>query len=216
MWRAVKVEPSSLPPAHFQRNARGGAWSARGGGRGADDATAFAFQQALAARWATTTADRTTQDAGEPGVRLRCYLTCARNSPDLPWSGLWSGSSGHAKVRVVVGRASLRASVRAAAGPVEAASVTGARQAAEQLWSGLFAYGRTHGRGCDHPVDHGMPVPAPPEVAVRQEAALARALTSWSRFIFDRPEISSLVARSASIHRVTTGRHEGRERRSAL
>ncbi|MFF3518145.1 DUF6207 family protein [Streptomyces sp. NPDC004393] len=40
----------------------------------ADDATAFAFQQALATRWATATADRTTRDAGEPGVRLRCYL----------------------------------------------------------------------------------------------------------------------------------------------
>ncbi|MEU9397977.1 DUF6207 family protein [Streptomyces sp. NPDC048324] len=40
----------------------------------ADDATALAFQQLLADRWATATADRTTHDAGEPGVRLRCYL----------------------------------------------------------------------------------------------------------------------------------------------
>ncbi|MGV9248917.1 DUF6207 family protein [Streptomyces sp. NPDC003710] len=38
----------------------------------ADDATAVALQQALTARWATATADRTTRDAGEPGVRLRC------------------------------------------------------------------------------------------------------------------------------------------------
>ncbi|WP_436987710.1 DUF6207 family protein [Streptomyces sp. enrichment culture] len=42
----------------------------------ADDATAFALQEALAARWATATAtdDRTTRTPGEPGVRLRCYL----------------------------------------------------------------------------------------------------------------------------------------------
>ncbi|MFD2284335.1 DUF6207 family protein [Streptomyces lusitanus] len=40
----------------------------------ADDHTAFAFQQALASRWATATADRTTHDPGQPGVRLRCYL----------------------------------------------------------------------------------------------------------------------------------------------
>ncbi|MGW7385464.1 DUF6207 family protein [Streptomyces sp. NPDC054794] len=40
----------------------------------ADDATAFAVQQALASRWATAEADRTTREPGEPGVRLRCYL----------------------------------------------------------------------------------------------------------------------------------------------
>ncbi|MGW4759146.1 DUF6207 family protein [Streptomyces chartreusis] len=40
----------------------------------ADDKTAFAFQEALAARWATATADRTMRSPGEPGVRLRCYL----------------------------------------------------------------------------------------------------------------------------------------------
>ncbi|MEU6097698.1 DUF6207 family protein [Streptomyces sp. NPDC047079] len=40
----------------------------------ADDATALAFQQLLADRWATATAEHTTRDAGEPGVRLRCYL----------------------------------------------------------------------------------------------------------------------------------------------
>ncbi|GAA2386396.1 hypothetical protein GCM10010255_12160 [Streptomyces coeruleofuscus] len=40
----------------------------------ADDHTAFAFQQALASRWATATTDRTTHDPGQPGVRLRCYL----------------------------------------------------------------------------------------------------------------------------------------------
>jgi hypothetical protein len=40
----------------------------------ADDATALSFQQLLADRWATATAERTTRDAGEPGVRLRCYL----------------------------------------------------------------------------------------------------------------------------------------------
>lgn len=40
----------------------------------ADDATVLAFQQQLADRWATSPAQHTTRDAGEPGVRLRCYL----------------------------------------------------------------------------------------------------------------------------------------------
>jgi ApbE superfamily uncharacterized protein (UPF0280 family) len=40
----------------------------------ADDATAFAFQAALASRWATSISQRTTRQPGEPGVRLRCYL----------------------------------------------------------------------------------------------------------------------------------------------
>ncbi|MFJ3804389.1 DUF6207 family protein [Streptomyces sp. NPDC090088] len=40
----------------------------------ADAATALSFQQLFAERWATATAQRTTREAGEPGVRLRCYL----------------------------------------------------------------------------------------------------------------------------------------------
>ncbi|MFE5399604.1 DUF6207 family protein [Streptomyces sp. NPDC056568] len=40
----------------------------------ADAATALALQEALAAQWATATADRVTRDPGQPGVRLRCYL----------------------------------------------------------------------------------------------------------------------------------------------
>ncbi|MER6407060.1 DUF6207 family protein [Streptomyces viridosporus] len=40
----------------------------------ADEETALAFQEALANRWATAVADRTTREPGEPGVRLRCYL----------------------------------------------------------------------------------------------------------------------------------------------
>ncbi|WP_354671362.1 DUF6207 family protein [Streptomyces sp. CSDS2] len=47
----------------------------------ANDATALAFQQMLAGRWATATAERTTRDPGQPGVRLRCYLDLRRNSP---------------------------------------------------------------------------------------------------------------------------------------
>lgn len=39
-----------------------------------DDQTAFAVQELLAERWATSTADRTTRDPGQPGVRLLCYL----------------------------------------------------------------------------------------------------------------------------------------------
>ncbi|WP_269801042.1 DUF6207 family protein [Streptomyces jeddahensis] len=33
----------------------------------------FTFQAALSARWAPATAQRTTRQPGEPGVRLRCY-----------------------------------------------------------------------------------------------------------------------------------------------
>ncbi|MFJ9675275.1 DUF6207 family protein [Streptomyces sp. NPDC101221] len=40
----------------------------------ADDETAFAFHAALAARRATTSVERTTRDASQAGVRLRCYL----------------------------------------------------------------------------------------------------------------------------------------------
>ena len=39
-----------------------------------DDDTALAIQQLLATQGATATADRTTPEPGEPGVRLRCYL----------------------------------------------------------------------------------------------------------------------------------------------
>ncbi|MFD3730399.1 DUF6207 family protein [Streptomyces sp. NPDC058632] len=39
-----------------------------------DEATALAFQQLLVGRWATATARHTSRDAGQPGVRLRCYL----------------------------------------------------------------------------------------------------------------------------------------------
>ncbi|MFF0706426.1 DUF6207 family protein [Streptomyces tendae] len=49
----------------------------------ADDETAFAFHTALAARWATTSVERTTRDAGQPGVRLRCYLDL-RQPMDAP------------------------------------------------------------------------------------------------------------------------------------
>ncbi|MFJ7305667.1 DUF6207 family protein [Streptomyces sp. NPDC099088] len=48
----------------------------------ADDATALAFQQLLAERWAAATAERTTRDVGQPGVRLRCYLDL--NQPKVP------------------------------------------------------------------------------------------------------------------------------------
>lgn len=40
----------------------------------ASDATALASKQLLAGRWATSTAERTTHDVYQPGVRLRCYL----------------------------------------------------------------------------------------------------------------------------------------------
>ncbi|MFK4156995.1 DUF6207 family protein [Streptomyces fungicidicus] len=40
----------------------------------ADDPTAMAFQETIAARWATATAQRTSRVPGQPGVRLRCYV----------------------------------------------------------------------------------------------------------------------------------------------
>jgi hypothetical protein len=40
----------------------------------ADDETAFAVQELLAARCAIAPADRTTRVPGEPGVRLRFFL----------------------------------------------------------------------------------------------------------------------------------------------
>nr|WP_306959397.1 DUF6207 family protein [Streptomyces afghaniensis] len=47
----------------------------------ADDETALAVQELLAARCAIAPADRTTRDPGEPGVRLRCFLDL-REEPD--------------------------------------------------------------------------------------------------------------------------------------
>jgi hypothetical protein len=46
----------------------------------ADDETAFAVQELLAARWGIAPADRTTREPGEPGVRLRCFLVNAKAS----------------------------------------------------------------------------------------------------------------------------------------
>ncbi|MGW1599296.1 DUF6207 family protein [Streptomyces sp. NPDC002343] len=43
----------------------------------------FTFQEALAGRWATAPADRTTRTPGEPGVRPRCYLDLRRQLPDV-------------------------------------------------------------------------------------------------------------------------------------
>ncbi|MDT0485262.1 DUF6207 family protein [Streptomyces doebereineriae] len=40
---------------------------------GLDDATVLAFHAAIARIWATTAAEPTTRDAGQPGVRLRMY-----------------------------------------------------------------------------------------------------------------------------------------------
>ncbi|MER6377216.1 DUF6207 family protein [Streptomyces mirabilis] len=40
---------------------------------GFDDDTVFAFQAAIARTWGTSTAERTTRDAGQLGVRLRMY-----------------------------------------------------------------------------------------------------------------------------------------------
>ncbi|MFG3517633.1 MULTISPECIES: DUF6207 family protein [Streptomyces] len=41
---------------------------------GLDDDTVYAFQNTIARTWAASTADRTTRDVGQPGVRLRLYV----------------------------------------------------------------------------------------------------------------------------------------------
>ncbi|KOG42827.1 DUF6207 family protein [Streptomyces resistomycificus] len=46
-----------------------------------DDKTVLAVQGLLATRWATATADHRTRVAGEPGVRLRCYLNVRQELP---------------------------------------------------------------------------------------------------------------------------------------
>ncbi|MFG3323936.1 DUF6207 family protein [Streptomyces sp. NPDC048171] len=59
----------------------------------ADDATAFAFHAVLASMWATTSVERTFRAAGQPGVRLRCYLDIRQGpatkrqpvTPETPW-----------------------------------------------------------------------------------------------------------------------------------
>ncbi|MEU6184192.1 DUF6207 family protein [Streptomyces coeruleorubidus] len=45
----------------------------------ADDETALAVQELLAARCAIAPADRTTREPGEPGVRLRGFLDVRQN-----------------------------------------------------------------------------------------------------------------------------------------
>jgi len=63
----------------------------------ADDGTALAFQDAVAARWAAATTDRTTHQPGQPGVRLRFYLDLRQevgtkqSAAGLPGDGLDRG-----------------------------------------------------------------------------------------------------------------------------
>ncbi len=54
---------------------------------GLDDDTVLAFQAAIARTWGTATADRTTRDVGQPGVRLRLYVDLRQNmAPGTPAS----------------------------------------------------------------------------------------------------------------------------------
>jgi hypothetical protein len=59
---------------------------------GFDDDAVLAFQAAIARTWGTSTAERTTRDAGQPGVRLRMYTDLRQvleeaSSPDPTPSG---------------------------------------------------------------------------------------------------------------------------------
>ncbi|MGW1675358.1 DUF6207 family protein [Streptomyces sp. NPDC002324] len=57
----------------------------------AADATALAVQAVIDGRWATATADRTTRDPGQPGVRLRLYAHLEQEVAD---GGAETGQSG--------------------------------------------------------------------------------------------------------------------------
>jgi len=59
----------------------------------ADDETAFAIQELLAARCAIAPADRTTRVPGEPGVRLLCSLDL-RQEPDSEYQAVGESDPG--------------------------------------------------------------------------------------------------------------------------
>ncbi|MEW2573278.1 DUF6207 family protein [Streptomyces sp. NPDC047070] len=59
---------------------------------GPDDATVYAFQDAIARTWAATV-DRTTRDPGQPGVRVRMYVDLRQPlPPPSPEQTLTSGT----------------------------------------------------------------------------------------------------------------------------
>ncbi|MGV9351685.1 DUF6207 family protein [Streptomyces spiralis] len=60
---------------------------------GADDETVFAFQNAVAQRWATATSECTTRDPGQPGVRLRLYADLRQALPRPAADGAESSSA---------------------------------------------------------------------------------------------------------------------------
>ncbi|WP_225859301.1 DUF6207 family protein [Streptomyces albicerus] len=71
---------------------------------GLDDDTVYAFQNAIAPTWAATV-DRTTCDAGQPGVRLRMYVDLRQvltqaSSPERALTAItheaWSATTGGA------------------------------------------------------------------------------------------------------------------------
>ncbi|MGA5363975.1 DUF6207 family protein [Streptomyces purpurascens] len=89
MQRRRRHRPASLSqvvqvylPARFppQRTRGVGAGCRCSGAR----KTAFAIQELLAGRWATSTGDGTTRVPGEPGVRLRCYLDLRQGPTHRP------------------------------------------------------------------------------------------------------------------------------------
>jgi hypothetical protein len=51
---------------------------------GFDDDTVLAFQEAIARTWGTSTAERTTRDPGQPGVRLRMYTDLRQVLEEAP------------------------------------------------------------------------------------------------------------------------------------
>ncbi|MGW0885940.1 DUF6207 family protein [Streptomyces sp. NPDC002671] len=84
--RAARHRASS-PPTHSSKPATPTRWAA------VDDATALAFQAALAEHWATATAtaERMARTPGEPGVRLRCCLDVRQKLTDMVSPGRRGG-----------------------------------------------------------------------------------------------------------------------------
>ncbi|MFJ8719675.1 DUF6207 family protein [Streptomyces violaceus] len=82
----------------------------------ADDQTAFAIQEALAGRWATGSADRTTRAPGEPGDGCAATWTCARTSTPSPTPGaVFRAGWGH--LAAAVYRAFRAISMQESSGP---------------------------------------------------------------------------------------------------
>ncbi|MEU2860322.1 DUF6207 family protein [Streptomyces mirabilis] len=135
------------------------------------------MQEVLTTRWATATADRTTREPGEPGVRLRCYLDLRQElgtrgtRPEGANTAASQASSPaqrgrHASIAVRTASACGHSSSCTSAGgrPVctrESAAAATASGAVTGSEEGVGP-GRGRGRLPDHPLEPGVAVPGGP------------------------------------------------------